>query len=243
ASPPIRWLADRSYGLYLWHWPVFLLLSASRLDISESWAPVLVLDVVRVAVAVLLADVSYRFLETPIRRRRRLPRWHATAAAGASLGLLAFLLVAVVPRPASPSAESVITLPPPSPTVAPSGPAEQPPEPSPGTTPATASPNDGEVTVTAAPPVPSGPLRVLVAGDSMAVHLSEALLAHAATRPDDMLAGSAAFGGCGLSAATDGRLHEFTNVSGERELLDISGCVGQWASVPQRALDETIDVV
>ncbi len=238
AAPPMRWLADRSYGLYLWHWPVFLLLSASRVGIDDSWAPMLALDAVRVALAVALADVSYRYLETPIRRRRRLPRWHATVAAGLSLALLAVLLVTVVPRPASTSAESVITLPPPNITLPPNITASSEPSLEPGE-----SPSGTSVTTTVPSAVPSGPLRVLVTGDSLAVHLSDALLEHAASRPDELVAGSAAFGGCGLSAATDGRLHEFTNVSGERELLDISGCVGQWASVPQRVQDEAIDVV
>ena len=77
----------------------------------------------------------------------------------------------------------------------------------------------------------------------MAVQLSEAMLAYAAEHPDELVAGSAAFGGCGLSAATDGRLHEFTNVSGDRELLDISGCVAQWDAIPSRVRDEAIDVV
>ncbi len=241
ASPPMRWLGDRSYGLYLWHWPVFLLLSASRLGIDEWWAPMLALDAVRVALAVVLADVSYRYLETPIRRRQRLPRWHATVAAGLSLALLAVLLVTVVPRPASTSAESVITLPPANVTPAPNIAASSEPSLEPGEP--TEAPSGNSATTTAPPAAPSGPLRVLVTGDSLAVHLSEALLEHAASRPDEIVAGSAAFGGCGLSAATDARLHEFTNVSRERELLDISGCVGQWASVPQRVRDEAIDVV
>ena len=251
ASAPMRWLADRSYGLYLWHWPVFLLLSASSLGIDEAWAPMLALDAARVALALVLADLSYRYLETPIRLRRRLPRWHATVAAGLSVALLAVLLVTVVPRPASTSAESVITLPPPSVTPPPnstasSEPALEPLEPletgqsgESGKSPSGVS----NVTTTVPSVVPSGPVRVLVTGDSLAVHLSEALLEHAASRPDEIVAGSAAFGGCGLSAATDGRLHEFTDVSGERELLDITGCVGQWASVPQRVRDEAIDVV
>lgn len=234
ASAPMRWLGDRSYGLYLWHWPVFLLLSPARVGIDESWAPMLALDAVRVALAVALADVSYRYLETPIRRRRWLPSWHATVAAGLSLALLAVLLVTVVPRPASTSAESVITLPPAN--TASSEPPLVSGEP-------TEVPGGGSATTTAPAAIPIGPLRVLVTGDSLAVHLSEALLEHAASRPDEIVAGSAAFGGCGLSAATDGRLHEFTNLSGERELLDIGGCVGQWASVPQRVRDEAIDVV
>lgn len=240
ASKPARWLADRSYGLYLWHWPVFLFLSASRLGIEDSWAPMLALDVARVAVAVAIADLSFRYLETPIRRRRRLPRWHAAVAAGVSLGLLAVLLVMVVPRPASTSAESVVTLPPvPSVTT---GPAVTPPEPDTTAAPGDSVPPSSQPTATQ-PEGSSGPLRVLVTGDSMAVHLSEAVLAYASAHPDAIVGGSAAFGGCGLSAAEDGRLHEFTNASGDRELLDISGCVAQWAAIPDRVANEVIDVV
>jgi len=75
------------------------------------------------------------------------------------------------------------------------------------------------------------------------VHLSDAVLSYASAHPDTLVAGSAAFGGCGLSAGTDGRLHEFTNTSGERELLDISGCVDQWTAIPERVGNEAIDVV
>jgi peptidoglycan/LPS O-acetylase OafA/YrhL len=243
ASRPMRWLADRSYGLYLWHWPVFLLLSASRFGIAESRLSIAVLDVARVAVAVALAAASYRWLETPIRRRRRIAGWQAPVAAAMSLIVLTLLLVMVVPRPASNSDASVVTLPPPTGTVS-AVPA------SPITPPATAAGEDfpNPTSVPTAPPVdgpadPVPPLRVLVAGDSMAVQLSEALLEHATASPDELVAGSAAFGGCGLSAATDGRIHEFTNASGDRELLDISGCVAQWGSIPPRVRDEVIDVV
>lgn len=278
ASAPARWLADRSYGLYLWHWPVFLFMSPSRLDVDDtSWLAMMVLDAARVGVSLAIADASFRYLETPIRRRRLWPSWHAGAAAGVSLGALAVLLATIVPSPSSTSAESVVTLPPPP---APAD-VDEPPEPAPATpapthstptqttsppgTPSAATSTLPDPTIAPLPPSAddtpgpttsvasttdvvspqpvAGPLRVLVTGDSMAVHLSDAMLAQAADHPDELVAGSAAFGGCGLSAGTDGRLHEFTNAEGERELLDLSGCVDQWADLPDRVLAEAIHVV
>jgi peptidoglycan/LPS O-acetylase OafA/YrhL len=61
---PMRWLGERSYSLYLWHWPLFTV-TRPELDVPLSGLPLLVL---RLAGTVLLADLSYRWVETPIRR-------------------------------------------------------------------------------------------------------------------------------------------------------------------------------
>ena len=94
--PPLRWLGTRSYGVYLWHWPVLLTLSY-ELSLS-GWQ----LFAAGAALSTALAELSYRFVETPIRRREfwqtlrreppRIPRrvWYAAAAsvfAAAALGL------------------------------------------------------------------------------------------------------------------------------------------------------------
>ncbi len=57
---PLRSLGVVSYGIYLYHWPLFLWLR------EAGWSPVPVL-VVGGTLAVLAANVSYRFLEAPIR--------------------------------------------------------------------------------------------------------------------------------------------------------------------------------
>ena len=63
-SAPMRWLGVRSYGIYLWHWPVFMV-TRPELDVPFGGLPLLAL---RLGLTILLADLSYRFVETPIRR-------------------------------------------------------------------------------------------------------------------------------------------------------------------------------
>jgi hypothetical protein len=83
---------------------------------------------------------------------------------------------------------------------------------------------------------------VLVVGDSTAVQLADTLMAEALARPSELAVASHAFGGCGLSASTDGRLHSAL-VGGKIELHDLSGCAGAWEEALQRISREQIDVV
>ena len=63
-SAPMRWVGVRSYGIYLWHWPVFMV-TRPELDVPFGGVPLLAL---RMGLTILLADLSYRLVETPIRR-------------------------------------------------------------------------------------------------------------------------------------------------------------------------------
>ena len=51
----LRWLGRISYGVYVYHWPLFLWFDD---------------NLVRIGTTLLAAYVSYRFLEEPIRSRR-----------------------------------------------------------------------------------------------------------------------------------------------------------------------------
>jgi peptidoglycan/LPS O-acetylase OafA/YrhL len=55
---PLRWLGTRSYGLYLWHWPVFVLVPGGG-PISAA---------AKILLSVGLAEASYRLVEQPVRR-------------------------------------------------------------------------------------------------------------------------------------------------------------------------------
>ncbi|HKU39181.1 MAG TPA: acyltransferase family protein, partial [Polyangiales bacterium] len=62
-TEPLRWLGLRSYSLYLWHFPVFMV-SRPELDLPLTGWPALVL---RVGIALICSELSYRYIETPVR--------------------------------------------------------------------------------------------------------------------------------------------------------------------------------
>ena len=61
ATAPIKWLGEISYGLYLWHWPMFVFLVILFPDAG------LISFALAFIVSVLLAYWSFRFIESPIR--------------------------------------------------------------------------------------------------------------------------------------------------------------------------------
>jgi len=70
----LRWIGVRSYGIYLWHWPVMML---SRPGIDVPWRGTFVV-LAQIAVTVGLAALSYRYVEMPVRggsAQRRLRAW------------------------------------------------------------------------------------------------------------------------------------------------------------------------
>ncbi len=113
---PLRWIGERSYGIYLWHWPIFTL-TRPQLDVPLNPVPDLVL---RLALTLVAAEASYRFVETPVRqgalgrawtawrsvpRSRRLAtfRWPvATSGALLAVAVLVGARVAGASAPATP---------------------------------------------------------------------------------------------------------------------------------------------
>lgn len=91
----LRWAGLLSYGLYLYHWPIFLVLSPERTGLALG--PLFVL---RMAVTLALAIVSYFLLEMPV-RRGTLFRTSRTASVAAltSIGVIALCAFAVTTDP------------------------------------------------------------------------------------------------------------------------------------------------
>ncbi|MCC6226473.1 MAG: acetyltransferase [Microthrixaceae bacterium] len=68
---PLRWIGQRSYGIYLWHWPIFQL-TRPGLD-HRLGGPATAL--MRLGLTVGVAALSYRFIEQPIRHGALRRRW------------------------------------------------------------------------------------------------------------------------------------------------------------------------
>lgn len=60
---PLRWVGERSYGLYLWHWPLAVVM---HYVLGADRSPLVNVGVLVATFAI--AEMSYRWVETPIRR-------------------------------------------------------------------------------------------------------------------------------------------------------------------------------
>ncbi len=105
---PLLWIGLRSYGIYLWHWPVYMI-TRPDLDVHLHGLPLLAL---RLTTTLALADLSYRYVEVParsgalgrawrsLREARGLRRWGLGAgwvgAVGASVTFSVVLGMSVV---------------------------------------------------------------------------------------------------------------------------------------------------
>ncbi len=103
---PFRWLGQRSYSIYLWHWPVLLALQWEFGFVPNTIAIV----VAGLAATLILSELSYHLVEAPMRRprfwnprryRNRIanPRGVAMVAASISVAVLLALLIGFTVMP------------------------------------------------------------------------------------------------------------------------------------------------
>jgi peptidoglycan/LPS O-acetylase OafA/YrhL len=97
AVAPLPGIGRISYGLYLWHWPAYVVLSPDRTRLD---GPALL--ALRLAATFALAGLSYRLVELPVRRgalgRLRVAR---PVTVGAATALIAVLLLGTAGAPAA----------------------------------------------------------------------------------------------------------------------------------------------
>jgi hypothetical protein len=94
---PLRWVGERSYGLYLWHWPVFVLLVAALPAWPRTGPGGWVMGGLALTITLLAATISYRFVEQPIRRvgvLATLRGWFGSGLRVAVSAIAALVLVA-----------------------------------------------------------------------------------------------------------------------------------------------------
>lgn len=93
---PLRYLGTRSYSIYLWHWPI-VCFTRPTMDLGLGdgatgyWASL----AIRIVATLVLSEMSYRFVETPVRRHgwRAAMAWLKTRhLRGALAGLLVLTL-------------------------------------------------------------------------------------------------------------------------------------------------------
>jgi hypothetical protein len=240
---PLVWLGRISYGVYLYHWPVYVIVDERRTDLEG--APLVIL---RLAITLAIAQASFMLVELPIRRGRtvRLPITFAAAAGvTAALAIVGFAVVPasaadywsasaddaeaasiqpsgepLAPVVARPTTTTTAATAGPDPTTA--GPDATASAPAPVTT-AVAAPIATEPAPTTLPPIPelTRPVRIIVAGDSTAVATGNGLVAWAAANPQLAQVEIVAELGCGFVRGGDVMVLEWTTV-GDRcdEWLD-----------------------
>ncbi|MCL5444975.1 MAG: acyltransferase [Actinobacteria bacterium] len=98
AIQPLRWIGRISYGIYLWHWPIFVYFNTARTGLTGA-----VLDVSRVALTVGVAAASFYLVEQPIRRHRFSKSSRIALVPTFLAAMTAVVVIATIPAVAAPA--------------------------------------------------------------------------------------------------------------------------------------------
>lgn len=185
---PIRYLGRISYGVYLWYWPVDLILSPQRMQMGQ-WP----LFALRAAVTFGIAAASFKFIEVPIRRGALsgfLSGWRGFVGvpigAGAALSLVAASAVVGSPAFTPAAAGAVVTR-------------------------AGAGVGDTATRI-GGPQKDTAPLRVMFVGDSMAGSLGASLAPEEGRYDVEII--NEGHPGCGVSSDTEYRFLLYLDTPG-----------------------------
>jgi peptidoglycan/LPS O-acetylase OafA/YrhL len=202
--PPFPQCGRISYGMYLWYWPVVLVVTGQRLHVG-----VYSLFLARLSITVAIAALSYNLVEIPI-RRGVLKNWRSWVAApvGAATAISAVFISTLVPVGATElqgmpmslaaastmkttASRSALTATAPRPTITPAHPTTSATVPPPATylslpLPAVATHSDN-------------PVKVLLVGDSIAGTLGVGLAEYAKAERDKVQIVNEGDPGCSVS--------------------------------------------
>ena len=188
STGPFVGLGRISYGVYLYHWPIYVLLDQDRVGLDS-----VALFAVRAAATLAVAVFSYFLVERPIRTSdvSMAKVLVAASAATATAVVVALVLVQSDANSFAGGGESSrVSIAPttgPLPTLAPAS----------SMAPTTSSAIPGSTVL----PSVSRPVRILIIGDSTAEALSAGVISWAADHPELAQVDSLAAPGCGLITA------------------------------------------
>jgi peptidoglycan/LPS O-acetylase OafA/YrhL len=213
----LRWVGKVSYGAYLYHWPIFALS-------GKHWGPLhgLSLGLAQLTLSLLLAGLSFRFLEAPIQKRRFAPSRPALfrqwSKALTGVAVLAVLIAVVHPVSGAPRFAQAGS----------SG----------ATIPGLQVPGRAQVKsgASVAPPTNANanaaarPLRVLVTGDSTARVMANALVGYQNAHPKALQVLDLSLPGCPITPAD--RIRNYSGEIGQNVTL----CQG-WQTTFAKQID------
>ncbi|MDO4631442.1 MAG: acyltransferase family protein [Corynebacterium sp.] len=112
--PVLRWLGERSFSLYLWHWPIVVLIKQLTLNnhmVLSQWT----IGAIAFALSIPISHYSYMWIETPIRRNGYRGLWKKNnnlrrgAFALVAVGTSVFAATAVAVSPTKTALEQELT--------------------------------------------------------------------------------------------------------------------------------------